>query len=111
MIQFAKTGTITHAARHAGVCRETVRKWRRDDPVFAARFDDADLEVTDLLEESAMTKALRPEGAIMNIFLLKSRNPEKYRDNALLTVAGAVPLTITLSDDKGLDAAKPTPDA
>lgn len=99
-------GTIKRAASKAKISREVVRLWRRDDPEFAKQFEEAELEVTGLLEDSAVEDALAGD-VTTRIFLLKARNPAKYRDTTNLNLTSPVPLHITLSDDRGGDEPKP----
>ena len=121
---FSAAGTIQGAARAAKINRETVRQWRHNDAAFEELFQNADSDVTGLLEDSAMTDALghwdpkkkRNVGActITRIFLLKSRDPEKYRDNLKVEHAGEPPVRFTLNlgdahpiDAHPIDEAKP----
>lgn len=61
-----------------GLDRRTVYRWR-ENPKFEAMFQAADLEITELLEQSALQDAVKGN-TVLKIFLLKSRNPEKYGD-------------------------------
>ncbi len=74
------------------VSRELVRRWRRDDPAFEARFQElhadseqmlADATVDDALGDwNEQTQRFIGGNAILKIFMLKALNPTKYRDNA-----------------------------
>lgn len=86
---FAKTGTIVGACRSLGISRETVRQWRKKDPAFEQAFQDADLDVTEILETKAMQQALTGD-TVMTIFLLKARRPEVYRDYVKHEVSGEI---------------------
>ena len=88
---FVKTGTILGACRRIGISRETVRKWRRDDAAFEKLFQDADLDITETLETKSMSMAMAGDGTQL-IFLLKARNPKKYRDFVKVEHAGEVTL-------------------
>lgn len=94
---FRKTGTIVGAARSVGLSREVIYDWKSNDPNFAAQLDEADSEVTEILEASAFQRATsgvdRPifyRGVQIGIskdysdsltmFLLRARNPQKYKD-------------------------------
>lgn len=77
---FKKSGTILGACNATGIDRKVVRDWRRD-AKFSEMFDGADEDITETLETAALQNALTPAGVVDRIFLLKSRRPEKYRDN------------------------------
>ena len=51
--EFATCGIILHAAQAAGVGRQTVQDWRRDDPAFVDLMTNAHEDAMDLLEEEA----------------------------------------------------------
>jgi hypothetical protein len=88
------------AAKAAGVGRSTAYLWRRQDPEFAQKWDDAVAEGIGVLEEEARRRAVdgynaRPiyhRGAVvcevkdysdkLLIFLLKTRMPEVYGRDA-----------------------------
>jgi hypothetical protein len=76
---YRKYGVIWRAARSVGVSRDAVHDWRKHDPEFAQQFDDALRSNTELLEDSAIRRALRGNTALL-IFLLKARKPEKYSE-------------------------------
>ena len=77
--EFPNFGTITATCNAIGLDRGTVLSWRRRDPVFEAKFVEADSYVTEALEKTAMARALRDSDTLL-IFLLKARNPDKYKD-------------------------------
>lgn len=89
---FTKTGTVLGASRRCNISRETVRLWRKNDSVFAERFEDADLDITETLETKAMSMAMAGD-TTMVIFLLKSRRPEKYRDHVKHEHGGEIKTT------------------
>ena len=51
--EFAMCGIILHAAQAAGVKRQTVQDWRRNDPAFVDLMTNAHEDAMDLLEEEA----------------------------------------------------------
>jgi len=69
---FCKHGTLAAAARVAKVDRRTLRAWIRSDPLLKAAFAEADDELTDAREESAIQQALNGNARLM-IHLLASR--------------------------------------
>lgn len=104
---FAKVGNVTHAARIAKCNRTVIYDWLDNDPEFARKFEEAESEAVEHLEEEAYRRAvtgtLKPVfhqgiqcGAIREysdtllIFTLKARRPEKYRDNVKTEHVGRV---------------------
>lgn len=90
-------GCVTYAARAAKVDKRRVYKLRESDSGFAAQWDAALEEATELLEAEAMRRARygwkepvfylgKPVGSVQRysdtllIFLLKGAKPEKYRE-------------------------------
>ena len=71
--------SVAAACRAARISRNAYYDWRKDDPDFLARTDEAIEEGTDRLEDEANRRALRTSDTML-IFLLKSRRPEKYRE-------------------------------
>jgi len=51
-------GTVSHAAKAAGVSRWTVYRWRQDDLEFASRWDEAHETAVDKIESVLYQKAL-----------------------------------------------------
>lgn len=112
---FAELGTVTGAAGQAGVRPETVRAWRESDPEFARQYEEAAQLAADRLEEEARRRAV--EGVLRKrftrtgrpvidpdtgkqyveaeysdsllMFLLKARNPARFRDRVQLQHADA----------------------
>lgn len=101
---FRLCGKIGQACKKAGIDRETFRQWRLKDQEFVKRFADTKVDLTELLEDSYVGKALKADGEKANWNLLKSLAPEKYRETSDLNLKAPVPLEITLSDDRGTDA-------
>jgi hypothetical protein len=50
---FALNGNVSAAAKRAGVHRDTIYNWRRDDAEFAARFASAEEDAIDILRAAA----------------------------------------------------------
>ena len=74
----AVQGTVSHAAQAAGVSRNTVYRWRDDDPEFAILWDEAHEQAVDSVESVLFQKALSADTICM-IFYLKAHRPI-YRD-------------------------------
>lgn len=90
---------VTVAARSVGISPGTVYNHRKDDPLFAERFQEALDEAVDMLEYEAHRRAFKGTeepvfhkgeecGYItkysdpMAMFLLKSHRPDKYRERS-----------------------------
>ncbi len=104
LAEYAKHGTVAHAAATAGIARSTIYQWRDADAEFAAAMDSAYQVSTDTLEASAYTRALAGD-TTLTIFLLKGRRREVYGDRLAAEHSGpnggSVQLTVTVVDDRG----------
>lgn len=97
MSAYARCGTKRGAHRAAGVSRQAVDYWLRNDPTFAKYWDLARQESAELMVEEARRRAIdgvaEPvyhEGQVVGtkqkysdtllIFLLKGAMPETYRE-------------------------------
>jgi terminase small subunit-like protein len=82
---FSRCGSLSQAAKRAGVDRRTHYNWLKSDPHYAEAFEQAKLEAADALEDKL--NDLAHEGNVTAaIFLLKGLRPEKYRDRSAMTV-------------------------
>lgn len=122
---FREYGNITLGARHVGIDRTTVYWWQEHDEQFALAFREAELQSTEILEAEARrrgvegvesTTPLYHKGELLDtivetkysdtllIFLLKARNPAKYRDNSHVELTGrdGGPIDIDLSTTERL---------
>lgn len=86
---YERLGTITHAAKEAGVSRRTVYNWQQADEDFALAMHDCREQVTEDLEREAVRRAKDGSDTLL-IFLLKANRPEKYRENVKIEHAGSV---------------------
>ena len=94
---FRKIGVIGQACEAVKVSREQIRDWRKEDPDFKKKFEEGNIHITEMLERSALNRAIagtpRPiyqggkkvgEERVLSdtlaIFLLKARDPKKYRN-------------------------------
>jgi transposase-like protein len=77
-------GTVSHAAKAAGVSRNTVYRWRDEDREFAASWDVAHETAVDAVESSLYQKALNGDTICM-IFYLKAHR-SIYRDRLNIDV-------------------------
>jgi hypothetical protein len=116
-------GIVGKAAKTAGVGRVTVYAWRNADPDFAAAWDSAVEQSTDLLEHEARRRAftgtlkpvfqggkrvgeVREFSDTLLIFLLKGRRPKTYRDSTVVTVAGDAAAPVCVRHEKDIDRAE-----
>ena len=100
-------GHIGKAASSTGVNRRTVELWRSKNKEFFKRFEEARIEVVEILEAEAYRRAVKGikkpityQGEIKSyckeysdtllIVLLKANAPEKYRDNVKNEQTGEV---------------------
>ena len=104
LAEFAKHGNIKLACEYARIDRSRHYEWLREDPEYAARFEEARQDAINTLEAEAHRRAVKGwqepviyQGSIaigknkkpvtitkfdstLLIFLLKGAAPEKYRD-------------------------------
>jgi hypothetical protein len=100
---YSKLGTITHAAKAAGVPRSSHYEWLQTDPEYRKAYDDAEQQAIEGLEREARRRAIEGteepvfhQGQIVGgvrkysdtllIFLLKGARPERYRERVDMTV-------------------------
>jgi transcriptional regulator with XRE-family HTH domain len=80
--------TIAEAARAAGMVRNTIAEWRRDDAEFSAAFEAAYADGTDVWEQEGRRRAWDGDTALF-IFLLKARDPQRF-NRKMLAIGGDV---------------------
>lgn len=74
-------GNVAVAAKRIGVSRQTLYRWREEDPKFASVWSKAKNEVDELIiekAESALIGAIDSGNITAIIFTLKARAPEKW---------------------------------
>lgn len=103
--QLAETGNVLATAELLNLDRRALYRLRKDDPEFAAAWDEAIEQSADALEVEARRRALdgwdepvfyqgietglvRKYSDTLLIFLLKGARPEKYRDRQQLEHVG-----------------------
>ena len=106
---FARIGIVSTAAVEAGIARRTVYSWQEVDDEFAAAFRQAEIEATEAMEQEAYRRGVlgtekpvyqggvkvgtvREFSDVLLIFMLKARNPGKYRERHPGADADTVPL-------------------
>jgi hypothetical protein len=97
--ELRETANVTLAARAAGVSSGTAYKHKREDVLFAERWDEALGEAVDMLEHEAHRRAFKGTdepvfyrgdevGYVtkysdsLTMFLLKAHRPDKYRERS-----------------------------
>jgi hypothetical protein len=105
LTSLARTGNVTRASRDAKIDRGTVYVTREKDPEFAAAWEEALEEATDLLEEEARRRAyygceepvyykgtqcgvIKRYSDQLMITLLKAHRPAKFRENIRQELSG-----------------------
>ena len=114
------TGNVTLAAQHAGQSRNQVHDVRQRSKRFAAQWDNALEEATDLLEAEARRRALtgidKPvfyKGKVVGstkkysrpllMFLLEAHRPEKFRDGGKVEQPGATDVDVDRDMEKRIE--------
>ena len=106
LLAFKECGTVTAACEKAAIARVTAYEARRDEE-FADAWDQIEAETTDAMEREAYRRAVEgvekplvsagrlvttatefSDGLMM--FMLKARNPGKYRENVKVEHAGEI---------------------
>ena len=80
----AEEGTVSCAAKAAGVSRNTAYRWRQDDREFASQWDEAMETAIDAVESTLYQKAKSGE-TIPMIFYLKN-NRARYSDRLTINI-------------------------
>jgi hypothetical protein len=76
---FARMGNISKACEAAGISRRVVYDWQEKDEQFSAAFQESNIIATETLEAEAWRRATESSDTLL-IFLLKARNPARYRE-------------------------------
>lgn len=94
---YVECGTVSHAARAAGICRDTHYEWLNCDEDYAVAFEKAKKDACECLEREARRRAIegvdepvyqngqlvgykRRYSDTLLIFMLKGEAPDKYKD-------------------------------
>src|SRR3990167_2886198 len=100
---YAECGTVTHAAKAAGIDRRTHYQWMATDPEYVKSFEDAHIEACEHMEAEARRRGLegyeepvfgsggqgvgtvevgtiRKHSDTLLIFMMKGAMPHKYRE-------------------------------
>jgi hypothetical protein len=77
---YSRCGSLSRAAKRAGVDRRTHYNWKKADPDYRDALLQATIEAGDALEDKLMDLAHDEGNVTAAIFLLKGLRPEKYKD-------------------------------
>ena len=102
---YSVLGNVTAAAKCVNLTAEATRQWRMSDEKFLEYYEIADRAHTHYLEQEAQRRAM--QGVVEDVyyqgekvgekvkysdnllmFMLKAKEPEKYRDNSRVEVVG-----------------------
>ena len=114
------TGNVTLAAQHAGQSRNQVHDVRQRSKRFAAQWDNALEEATDLLEAEALRRAFTGidepvfyKGKVVGstkkysrpllMFLLEAHRPQKFRDGVKVEQPGATDVDVDGDREKRIE--------
>lgn len=79
LLALSNKPNVSRACRQAKISRMTAYRSRRDDPQFAAAWEEALSFGVEAMEDTAWDRAESESDTLM-IFLLKAHRPEKYRE-------------------------------
>ena len=113
------TGSVTRAAKYAGRSRNQAYHVRRQSEDFAAQWDDALEEATDLLDAEARRRAVtgtdKPvfyKGEVVGsitkysdrllMFLLRAHRPQVFRDGGKVKQPGATDVDVDRDIEKSI---------
>jgi hypothetical protein len=87
---YAKTGRVNRACEIARITRKTHYR-KLEDPIYRAAFDRAAEQVGQMLEDTAVERALDGDNHLL-LALLKRFRPEAYRERVSTEVSGTISL-------------------
>lgn len=85
LLFLSEGNTVTLAARAIGVSRQAIYKFRDNDDSFRKLWDEAIEEGTETLENVAINRG-KLNSDVLLMFMLKARNPDKYRERIEVNV-------------------------
>lgn len=97
---YEEKGTVTAACKVVRISRQTAYQERKLNAPFAEAWDRAEQAVTDVLEKTAVERALDGSDRLME-FLLKGRRPQTYRESVNVKHGGKVGVEV----EEGVDDA------
>lgn len=94
---YEEHGTVVAACKAVGISRQTAYTHRKDDEAFAAAWDKLENAVTELLEKTAVERALEGSDRLME-FMLKARRPSVYRESVNVKHGGKVGVAVEVEE-------------
>lgn len=89
LARLADGESVTAGARFIGLTRQALYQTRGHDAEFAAAWDDAIEQGTDILEDEAIKRARNSSDTLL-IFMLKARRPDKFKDRSTVEHSGEI---------------------
>lgn len=93
---YAEHGTLFKACSVAGVRRKDILKWKAEDARLQQRYEDAEKQFTEKLENIAHERAAEKSDLLL-MFTLKKRDPS-YRENFKMEHSGDVAIKVIRYD-------------
>jgi hypothetical protein len=88
---YAKTGRVNRACEVAHIAHKTHYRKLESDPVYRQAFEKAEQRVGQMLEDTAVERALDGDNYLL-LALLKRFRPEAYRERMSAEVSGTISL-------------------
>lgn len=98
LLSLREVYSVADAAAAAGVTRSHVYQVRKEDPAFAAQWEEAQESAIDALERAAFERAKNISDPLIQ-FLLKAHRPRVYKDRVEVTGADGQPLIVASISD------------
>lgn len=93
----AKFGNATEAAKAVGISKQSAYNWRRDDPVFAAEWDEVNESLKDFAESKLLLNISRGKEASIFFFLKCKAKDRGYIDRVDINHSGRLSLEDVLA--------------
>ena len=93
----AKFGNATEAAKAVGIAKQSAYNWRRDDPVFAAEWDEVNESLKDFAESKLMINISRGKEASIFFFLKCKAKDRGYIERVDINHSGRLSLEDVLA--------------
>ena len=93
----AKFGNATEAAKAVGISKQSAYNWRRDDPVFAAEWDEVNESLKDFAESKLLLNISRGKEASIFFFLNCKAKDRGYIDRVDINHSGRLSLEDVLA--------------
>lgn len=78
--KYRECGTRLVACRAVNISRKSIYDWEKNDPEFAAAMREAEKEVVEILENTALQRATSGGSDQLLMFLLKALDGNKYSE-------------------------------